>query len=105
MEKGNVPRGRSRAQRQEAISRIIPVLKHLTDTQLCAWLKEGTHPSDREIEIASCVAGDRLCGSLTAVSYTHLDVYKRQGWSSSVARWAHNPEVHGSNPCPATSKG
>ncbi len=24
------------------------------------------------------------------------------GWSSSVARWAHNPEVHGSNPCPAT---
>lgn len=25
------------------------------------------------------------------------------GWSSSVARWAHNPEVQGSNPCPATS--
>lgn len=25
------------------------------------------------------------------------------GWSSSVARWAHNPEVHGSNPCPATT--
>ena len=25
------------------------------------------------------------------------------GWSSSVARWAHNPEVHGSNPCPATN--
>ena len=65
MEKGNVPRGRSRIKRQEAISRIIPVLRHLTDTQLCAWLKESTHPSDREIEIASCVAGDRLCGSLT----------------------------------------
>ena len=26
------------------------------------------------------------------------------GWSSSVARWAHNPEVAGSNPAPATSK-
>ena len=26
------------------------------------------------------------------------------GWSSSVARWAHNPEVTGSNPVPATSK-
>ena len=26
------------------------------------------------------------------------------GWSSSVARWAHNPEVVGSNPAPATSK-
>ena len=25
------------------------------------------------------------------------------GWSSSVARWAHNPEVGGSNPPPATS--
>src|ERR1700722_11874746 len=24
------------------------------------------------------------------------------GWSSSVARWAHNPEVVGSNPTPAT---
>ena len=26
------------------------------------------------------------------------------GWSSSVARWAHNPEVVGSNPAPATRK-
>src|SRR4249919_820103 len=26
------------------------------------------------------------------------------GWSSSVARWAHNPEVTGSNPVPATKK-
>ena len=26
------------------------------------------------------------------------------GWSSSVARWAHNPEVAGSNPAPATNR-
>lgn len=26
------------------------------------------------------------------------------GWSSSVARWAHNPEVAGSNPVPATTE-
>ncbi len=26
------------------------------------------------------------------------------GWSSSVARWAHNPEVAGSNPVPATAE-
>ena len=26
------------------------------------------------------------------------------GWSSSVARWAHNPEVAGSNPAPATTE-
>jgi hypothetical protein len=25
------------------------------------------------------------------------------GWSSQVARWAHNPKVGGSNPLPATS--
>ena len=24
------------------------------------------------------------------------------GWSSQVARWAHNPKVAGSNPAPAT---
>ncbi|SUZ59812.1 uncharacterized protein METZ01_LOCUS12666 [marine metagenome] len=24
------------------------------------------------------------------------------GWSSLVARWAHNPKVAGSNPAPAT---
>lgn len=30
---------------------------------------------------------------------SHLDA----GWSSSVARWAHNPEVVGSNPAPATN--
>jgi hypothetical protein len=26
------------------------------------------------------------------------------GWSSPVARWAHNPKVSGSNPDPATNK-
>ena len=27
------------------------------------------------------------------------------GWSSLVARWAHNPKVGGSNPPPATTYG
>ena len=26
------------------------------------------------------------------------------GWSSLVARWAHNPKVAGSNPAPATTE-
>ena len=31
-------------------------------------------------------------------------VYDRSaGWSSLVARWAHNPKVGGSNPPPATN--
>lgn len=28
--------------------------------------------------------------------------YQIAGWSSPVARWAHNPKVVGSNPTPAT---
>ena len=32
----------------------------------------------------------------------HSYLYVIAGWSSSVARWAHNPEVVGSNPAPAT---
>ena len=31
-------------------------------------------------------------------------VFTDAGWSSSVARWAHNPEVAGSNPVPATAE-
>ena len=32
-----------------------------------------------------------------------LRTERSAGWSSSVARWAHNPEVTGSNPVPATT--
>lgn len=66
MEAGKAVRGSSRTQRQKAIARMLPVLKRLTDTQLCAWLQSpDARPTEREIEIAACVAGDRLCGSLT----------------------------------------
>ena len=30
------------------------------------------------------------------------DLIPVAGWSSLVARWAHNPKVVGSNPAPAT---
>ena len=33
-----------------------------------------------------------------------LSVFVDAGWSSPVARWAHNPKVAGSNPAPATMK-
>ncbi len=33
----------------------------------------------------------------------HHLYYIVAGWSSSVARWAHNPKVAGSNPAPATN--
>jgi hypothetical protein len=38
---------------------------------------------------------------LTLVS--HACYYPVAGWSSLVARWAHNPKVVGSNPAPATN--
>jgi hypothetical protein len=31
-----------------------------------------------------------------------IEVRADAGWSSLVARWAHNPKVVGSNPTPAT---
>src|SRR4051794_35372772 len=44
------------------------------------------------------LAGRLLQGSLRPTYSGVTDA----GWSSSVARWAHNPEVAGSNPAPAT---
>ncbi len=38
----------------------------------------------------SCPVGSRSCDTA--------------GWSSPVARWAHNPKVVGSNPTPATNR-
>ena len=39
---------------------------------------------------------------LVATNPSRKVVFTDAGWSSSVARWAHNPEVAGSNPAPAT---
>ena len=39
-----------------------------------------------------------LFDALSAIRY-----YEFAGWSSLVARWAHNPKVEGSNPSPATN--
>src|SRR5580658_6272235 len=37
------------------------------------------------------------------IDATHRHCYhENAGWSSLVARWAHNPKVGGSNPPPAT---
>jgi hypothetical protein len=48
-----------------------------------------------------CGTGRELAGRNPA-SYTGA---RDAGWSSQVARRAHNPEVAGSNPAPATAKG
>ena len=39
----------------------------------------------------------KVLGTAAPIRYT-----ANAGWSSLVARWAHNPKVAGSNPAPAT---
>ena len=56
-------------------------------------LVEGTGLENREVV--------RAAQGFESLFLRHL-VYIA-GWSSSVARWAHNPEVRGSNPLPATN--
>ena len=41
---------------------------------------------------------EKLIGTAPRILYT-----TSAGWSSLVARWAHNPKVAGSNPAPATN--
>ena len=55
-------------------------------------LVEGTGLENREVVQAA--------QGFESLFLRHL--YNIAGWSSSVARWAHNPEVVGSNPSPAT---
>src|SRR5690348_7495413 len=46
--------------------------------------------------VSACIRDSLEGGCILAV--------RDAGWSSQVARWAHNPEVAGSNPAPATTK-
>ena len=56
-------------------------------------LVEGTGLENREVV--------RAAQGFESLFLRHLNLFIA-GWSSSVARWAHNPEVVGSNPAPAT---
>ena len=56
------------------------------------------NPANDEVLAAARRAADQVDAAATALtSYTHA-----AGWSSQVARRAHNPKVAGSNPAPAT---
>src|SRR5580704_7273853 len=49
-------------------------------------------------------ATSSLCRGARWIDDVAVIVYDRTaGWSSLVARWAHNPKVGGSNPPPATN--
>ena len=51
------------------------------------------------------IDGFKVCGcsNWRLCERFKLVYYASAGWSSLVARWAHNPKVAGSNPAPATT--
>src|SRR5690242_15076495 len=53
--------------------------------------------SHQFVECAMWQRREKEVGRTQSVQYT-----LNAGWSSLVARWAHNPKVAGSNPAPAT---
>lgn len=57
-------------------------------------LVEGTGLENRKVE--------QSAQGFESLFLRHLLFFYIAGWSSSVARWAHNPKVEGSNPSPAT---
>jgi hypothetical protein len=63
---------------------------------------QGSTDPDTELPILSVDRPRRLCGDSRSrfVYFCHNDA----GWSSLVARRAHNPKVAGSNPAPATKR-
>ena len=63
-------------------------------------------PAWRMTEITNCRRDiqQRLTTPFARFDCTHHGCYDQNaGWSSLVARWAHNPKVGGSNPPPATN--
>jgi hypothetical protein len=102
MKNGQIP---VRPIRQFRISGFLfPVLHSFFDSPLGESQGEGRQAQTRE----SALSILRLCPlSLCPLTSRrraakHFPV-RAAGWSSSVARRAHNPKVGGSNPPPATS--
>ena len=81
----------------------------VTDRTLKAWLEGKRHPSGKnlkKIDDAYRVVRRRnvarhLLKRLNANGGTRVEIHPL---NSSVARWAHNPEVAGKNPVPATAE-
>ena len=100
--------------------------KHVADTrdrerqQLAAFVDAFAEPCDHALacdflDAPAVNVSDQQTGRVGA-QVDGCDAHRRRlatrynaaraaGWSSQVARRAHNPEVAGSNPAPATEKG
>ena len=65
-------------------------------------LVEGTGLENREVEKSAQGFESLFLRHLIFRMIYAMKDFIIAGWSSSVARWAHNPKVTGSNPVPAT---
>jgi hypothetical protein len=72
----------------------------------------GPVKSQVATQVASEISDWKSCVGLGVPEQRHSSTERRipslndrlgAGWSSPVARWAHNPKVAGSNPAPATN--
>ena len=98
-------RGRPRRDRGGRARRTWPYPTWRAPLALCPAVTRTTHRDPLELRGATVGTRPRLAvfvdrvGSRMLASRVVVDV---AGWSSPVARWAHNPKVGGSNPPPAT---
>ena len=66
----------------------------------CRKMRQYTVPLSYKFSLTRVIA----CGIMYLADKMSAKKCNNAGWSSPVARWAHNPKVVGSNPAPATSR-
>ena len=96
---GKAAQAQARALLQQAQHDFAAADKALSTGTSRGGSRSATRPAPRSPGPSTCSADAR---------FEHPDSTRKvalsdAGWSSSVARWAHNPEVAGSNPAPATN--
>lgn len=61
---GELPPRTSRSDALVYLSRMCATIVDLLDVDLMAWITEGRDPAKSELELATTVVADRLCGSI-----------------------------------------
>lgn len=67
-----------------------------------AYVMMGCYPQRSESSASPAWSNGYLASLSRRRLRVRVPLSVLAGWSSSVARWAHNPEAAGSNPAPAT---
>src|SRR5215217_8378897 len=72
----------------------------VASTAWVSWSSKPCPPRATAVRVPPPPPARRPLRPVPGVCYLRR---RTAGWSSLVARWAHNPEVEGSNPSPATT--